>query len=145
MPEKQMQSSEKIEVSKSGIKIPIKLIVVICTVVLGGGAGVYGIDSATASKLDKQVFEFKKTDDSRYEETQKILSDHGKKIESMSNMIQRMSDRQMRSEAREEAHRVTESIKDREKREREFGRLFEKNLDRLMDGRDPCADVNCTN
>ena len=138
-------SDSTIEVTQSGIKLPVKAIVVILTIILGGGAGVYGVDSATTARLDEQVEEFKKIEDTRHEETQSALEEHGKLIEALSESVSKMSERQLRAEARDEARRVTKEIKDRDKREYEFGRLFEKNIDRLKEGRDPCADVSCSN
>ena len=146
MSDEQRQSGESIEVSQSGIKLPIKAIVAALAIVLGGGGTGFTLwDSATESKLAAQVEEFKQIEDKRHEETQSTLEEHGKLIESLSQSVSDMSKRQLRAEAREEAHRVTESIEDRSKREREFGRLFEKNIDRLSEGRDPCADVHCGN
>jgi len=145
MPEHQQEQQDPaIEVTQNGIKIPMKLIIgIIIAIFSGGGVGVFAFDSATDPKID--VEQFKLIEDQRHEETQSTLDQHGKMIEALSESVSKMNERQLRSEARDEARRVTESIEDRTKREREFERLFEKNIDRLMDGRDPCADVHCGN
>lgn len=64
-------------------------------------------------------------------------------LATVTQTVQRMEDKQIRGQAREEAHRLTDDIRDRRRAAFEYDRLFELNLRRLAAGRDPCGTLAC--
>jgi hypothetical protein len=139
---------------KSGawVYIPPKVLLVVVAVFLGSGAGVGGVtkflngsgDDKGSHKGDKgNSDEGNKNYNVRFqsiESTQKIHTQKIGALETKTNDIQTVQHGDI---ARTEARRLTEDIKNRDEREREYDRLVDLNIKRLKENDPPCSDRRC--
>jgi hypothetical protein len=73
------------------------------------------------------------------------LEEHGRVIGEVKIDVDAIQKVQHQQFASDEARRVTEDISNRKRREKEYDRLYRWNLSRLAEGREPCANVDCSN
>ena len=142
-----------IQIVENGIKFKVRwrFLASVIGVLLGGGsiAGLTAI-VGTGTSVASDLKEFKFEQDARHIHIDSVLSEQDKharmqdtKLADVSQAIISVQTTQQRDVARNEARRVTEYIKDRQTREREYDRVYELNLRRLQRGEDPCGNVNC--
>lgn len=144
------------KVNSNGIMINWKIIVASIVVAFGGGGGTMLWSFASEQYVDQSILDHTKvSDENQAQRDRKLnatlelhereLEKHGLVIGEVRidvSQIQRVQHQQI---ARAEARRATESIRNRQRREREYDRLYQRNLARLESGRDPCATVDCGN
>jgi ABC-type phosphate transport system auxiliary subunit len=116
----------------------------ILTVVLGGGT-IAGVQLVT--KEDLQASEqIQSAKVAQVEENVKRdIGSINAKIGDLDTKVVKVQSYQIKQDARQEARRLTETIKDRDEREEEYDRLRELNVKRLEEGKDPCATLQCSN
>lgn len=142
-----------VQIVENGIKFKVRwrFLASVIGVLLGGGsiAGLTAI-VGTGTSVASDLKEFKFEQDARHIHIDSVLSEQDKharmqdtKLADVSQAIISVQTTQQRDVARNEARRVTEYIKDRQTREREYDRVYELNLRRLQRGEDPCGNVNC--
>lgn len=142
-----------IQIVENGIKFKVRwrFLASVIGVLLGGGsiAGLTAI-VGTGTSVASDLKEFKFEQDARHIHIDSVLSEQDKharmqdtKLADVNQAIISVQTTQQRDVARNEARRVTEYIKDRQTREREYDRVYELNLRRLQRGEDPCGNVNC--
>lgn len=83
--------------------------------------------------------------DVRFQTFEDAQTVHTKKIGALEDKTEEIQSVQHKDIARQEARRLTKDIPNRERREREYDRLFGLNMSRLKGGREPCANLRCTN
>lgn len=146
-------SDAPIEVVPGGFKFKIRwgFIASALGIVLGGGtlaglATTVGVGSSVADDFS----DFKNQQIVSHEQIEKAFTKQDDratkqddKIEDINKVVTSVQTIQQRDIARNEARRITESIKDRREREEAYDRIYELNLKRLQRGMDPCATVNC--
>ena len=139
-----------VSVSKKGVRIPWNLVLVIAAMILGGGAGTFGIQhvlgAAPAEELEAATISNEKEHanikaDLAAEHV--ITVSNSDSIHVLSATVNKIESIQSRDVARKEARRLTDNIKDRVQAEKEFDRLFDLNLNRLSRGQDPCGTISC--
>lgn len=128
-------------------RIPWKLIFSLLAVlgIGGGGSYVFVTENQVDEKLDTQKTEITKSiDDFKSLENDRHvkIDETFKEVKETVNDIQTVQHSQV---ARDEARRITESIKDRRERETSYDRLIGMNMRRLKEKKDPCFNVDCTN
>ncbi len=136
---------------RKGIQVPWKFILLGLTVLAGGGIGSWGLQtflgtSASASEL--QVVSTK--NDAEHSEIkgtlvvqQQITTENTTAIKGVTATVEKIESAQTRDIARAEARRLTDDIPNRKVAEREYERLFERNLQRMARGLDPCGTLAC--
>lgn len=140
-----------VTLDRKGIQIPWKFILFGLTVLAGGGIGSWGLQtflgtSASASEL--QVVSTK--NDAEHSEIkgtlvvqQQITTENTTAIKGVTATVEKIESAQTRDIARAEARRLTDDIPNRKVAEREYERLFERNLQRMARGLDPCGTLAC--
>jgi hypothetical protein len=116
-----------------------------------GGAGWVGVKVVAvkpASAAEVQALDSSNAKDHRAirdelrSEAVKTAADRTE-LSAVTATVRRMEDKQIRGQAREEAHRLADEIRDRRRSAFEYDRLFELNLRRLAAGKDPCGSLAC--
>jgi len=139
-------------ITGGGVTVPWKLVLpLLGALVIGGGtAGGFQLatkgyvdgceKAATQASIDRDAKIEQKVD--KQAETIKAVEVQGLKLAKTVGEIQSVQHDQFASQ---EARRVTESIPNRQRREREYERLLRRNRERLKRGVEPCANVDCSN
>lgn len=133
------------------IYVPPKVVLIAIAVFLGSGAGIGGVtkylngSGAENTGHTSDIENRKQNYNVRFqtiENTQTVHTTKIKLLDDKTNDIQRVQHQDI---ARTEARRVTEEIRNREEREREFDRLYDINMMRLNEKKPPCIDRRCRN
>jgi hypothetical protein len=137
---------------KVKFEIPRKWIIPIVVLLLGGGGLAGDLGDVTDllkqknSPPDEAASPRKKhREDKRFVKINITLDEHTAQITELDHKTEDIQTVQHRDIARQEARLATEKIKNRERREREYDRIFARNLARLKKGKAPCADLRCAN
>lgn len=122
-----------------------KTIALVLAVLVGSGGvtsgGIAVFDFATNKALEDSI----KKETERHVKIDETFKEQKECITELKQDVMGIKTTQMRQISRNEARRLTEDIKDREKRENDYDRLFIRNLQRLEKGQDPCSNLDCSN
>jgi hypothetical protein len=144
-------TSPAVVLDRKGVQIPWKFIFFALAVLGGGGIGSWGLQtflgtSASASEL-QMVSSRNDSEHSEIKGTlvvqQKVTAENTTAIKGVTETVQKIESAQTRDIARAEARRLTDDIPNRKVAEREYERLFERNLQRMARGLDPCGSLAC--
>jgi len=117
-------------------------------IILLGGSGTFGGFSAFAIVDAKQVDNTVNRAIDKHEEKHTELCEKIKlntnKLNAIEKNVNKLQENQYKETARREARRLTVDIKNRDDRHREYNRLVDLNLWRLMHDMEPCMDIGCT-
>ena len=112
---------------------------------LGGTGGYVGFQFVTSAELEAS----EQKQEARVVEVEtkvtKEVSGIKSKIGTLSGKVDKVQKYQISQDARQEARRITEDIRNRDNREEQYDRLRELNEKRLKKGKDPCTTLDCTN
>jgi len=126
---------------------PWKWILAVLFAILGGGSA--GITAnrfvAVEEKQPKYFNNFANDQKVQHEKIDSIQSEQQGEILSIKERLHIVEEVIREDVARREARRVTESIKNQEKKSQEYIRIYHINLVRLSKGGDPCFDIKCLN
>ena len=112
---------------------------------LGGAGGYVGFQLVTAAELQASEQKTETRVAEVEENVKEEVSGINLKIGKLGEKVDEVQDFQVAQDARQEARRVTESIRSRNEREDEYDRLRELNEGRIKEGKDPCTTRDCTN
>jgi len=116
---------------------------------LGGTGGYVGLQFVTASELKESEVAHEARVEARVvkveENVKTEVAGINAKIGGLEEKVDGVQNFQIKQDARQEARRLTENIRSRTEREKEYDRLRERNEKRLKDGEDPCTTLDCTN
>lgn len=145
---------KSIRMDSTGISSNWRMILLIAATLLGGGSvfgwkivpAINGEDNETTQAIRKHE------EGPAHTQLNVTLKNQGKQITAntetlndVSNQLTDVQTTQNSAYARQEARRVTEEIKSRDKREREYDRIVRINFSRLKKGREPCSNIDCSN
>ena len=128
------------------IYIPPRLAIVAGALLLGSGVGGLGISNilrSTDAKAESKEPSVKEQFNVRFERLETGQTVNTTKIERLEETTGEIQSVQHKNIARTEARRITDSIPNRKRREKEYDRLVERNLKRIKRGQDPCQDLDC--
>ena len=139
-----------LKIGEDGIKINWKVLILVITVLFGGGGTYAGVQLVTKDRLDHAIINHDQIIESRNARQDKAIKqnaaaivDNGKVIGTVRVSIDAIQEVQHKQIAREEARRVTQKINNRQKREEAFDRVYDANMKRLKKGDDPCFNIRC--
>jgi uncharacterized protein HemX len=138
---------------KNGVQIyvPPKLAIVAIAIVIGSGAGGFGVSnlfngSGTEEKGHRSDRKHRDREfNVRFKSIEATQTKHTEKIEELEETTGEIQSVQHKNIARTEARRVTESIINKRRRREIEDRIYEINLTRLKDKKSPCLDRTCAN
>ncbi|MEN6368598.1 MAG: hypothetical protein ABFD77_02745 [Thermotogota bacterium] len=145
------QSAAPVMLDRKGIHIGWKILLTVLGVIAGGGAGSYAMQlllggvasSATLDEVSTQNDSDHKEIRGTLAEQQKVTAENTTAIRGVTATVEKIESAQTRDIARAEARRLTDDIPNRKVAEREYERLFERNLQRMARGLDPCGTLAC--
>jgi hypothetical protein len=131
--------------------VPKKWLVVLAVAILGGGGitqaltDVLGIKRPEPQEIKDERRRKHKKENERFVKINMRLDTHTEQIKTLDVRQTKMLDVQNQDIARREARRVTEKIRNRRERERQYDVIFTRNVNRLKAGKPPCSDDICSN
>jgi sortase (surface protein transpeptidase) len=143
-------------VENGGLSASWRAVITVAAVLLGGGGTWTAIDFASKEYVDESIeantAKIIDAEDAKMDEIDKSvqknsteLKQHGRVIGEVRIDIGEIQKVQHQQYARDEARRVTSSIKNRSLREQTYDRLVDLNLARLRNDKAPCANFDCSN
>jgi outer membrane murein-binding lipoprotein Lpp len=138
-------SEAPVALTKKGITLNWKFIIgAVAAVLAGGGGTAAGVNYFSECKAASPKIEALRQDNVKmHEEDRAAISEQRKTLKVVTAITEKVLDGQNRQVAREEARRLTEGIKERERREREYDRLYDLTLGRLQENKEPCRSIDC--
>jgi hypothetical protein len=148
---KQTHATQYFRVGPRGITVVWKTVIIVAGVIVTSSGGLFAWNFGLVSedrlerRLDDTVNQLRDSEELRYRQLKKMIDLHDTSIDQISSRITDIQTVQHKQYARDEARRLTETIKQRRQREATYDRLVELNLRRLASGREPCGNVECSN
>lgn len=114
-------------------------------VVLFGSGSFVGFQFVTSADLNKAVVESEQLQESKLTPIRAEVAEIKNKVGDINDKLDGVQDFQYQQDARQEARRITDDIKDRRMRESEYDRIRILNEKRIKQGRDSCSTLDCIN
>lgn len=137
-------------IKENGININWKVLLILTTILFGGGATYTGYQLVTKEKLDQAILNYDQRVENRnakqdetIQQNSAAIVENGKVIGTIRISLDAIQETQHKTIARQEARRVTQTISNRNKREEAYDRIRDINIKRLKKGDDPCLDLKC--
>lgn len=126
-------------------KMPLRTILALIILTLGGGGGVAVLEHnfVSAQEVEKAINNRMSKEDERYNKLSELIEAQSISVKELTknlNKVQNSLDKQV---ARSEAFRITSNIKNRIHWKRAYDRVYDLNMIRLRLGKEPCQTLTC--
>lgn len=122
-------------------------IIITAIVLLGGSGGLAAFDLVGKGDVKECIEDALTTErmkaDLRFGQIDTVIQKQRVELAEINSNVKDIRMMLGRDVARQEARRLTESIKNRRERENAYDRLLDRNLRRLESGKDPCLTIAC--
>jgi len=144
-----MKNNSKSTFSRSvqWVSSTMKNILFIGGCLLAGFSFILGMKYYDKEDVDQRIEQSRQTiidrGGKRFNRLKDNVKENSEAIQGVKKTVGEIQSVQHKAFARDEAKRVTSSIRDRRKREKLYDWLVDRNLRRLKRGKDPCANADC--
>ena len=114
-------------------------------VIMCSSGGFVGFQFITSSDLANALVESEQRQENKLIPVRTEVTDIKSKISNINTKLGDVQTFQYQQDARQEARRITEDIKDRRLRENEYDRIRILNERRIEQGKDSCSTLECIN